>query len=97
MSSLKSKSATVSDDIKEFICNNCGIRVVKLFCIMMFNLLSGNARVYTFLDSSKCLDAFLVWKNIHDVYVDTFTREIYVTRNHPLYSFGVPLTKDLIK
>lgn len=71
-------------------------RKVTLYCMALFNLDSGNARVFTFLNTDKCLETACVFRGVKaNIFVDVFSRQLIVSKEHPLYPFGEPVPKHI--
>lgn len=74
------------------------IRMINLYCLAIFDKITGESRVFTFKDTSALIDCFCVYKD-SDFHPYTFTQTIYVTFGHPLFDVASPLviTNSMLK
>lgn len=57
---------------------------------------TGNMRCLTTTDMDECLNLSLEFRK-SDLYIDTFTRKIFMTPSHKLYNLGIPLKSTTLK
>lgn len=86
MSALK-KSRSSSDDVLSV----CAVRVIYVYCIMLFDKISGKTVVWTYENTDDLLDDLMSLRADPNVFPSTFVHKLLVTSGHPLFEHAQPL------
>lgn len=70
------------------------VRQVYLYCLLLVDNENDveHLSVKVFLNSDACVSKICEYRTLNNIkYLDSFSRYIYVTPDHPLYPYGKPL------